>query len=304
MRPLLLLAISSAVGAGAWLAPSPSQIPPALRGHCDALYAAKTLQVKVTVQAIPGATEEVAVVLAKDGKYSLDSPSRAVVSDGTNLIVWDKKANTYKKRPVGESVAADLGGEVSAWALLPFFEKDTAKLYSSGAKKGARKVAGVDTDEVAVVTPAGEQGTVYVSKSDGVAVGFQLTRGEKTFVVLFKDAKVNGEGVADSLFAFVPPAGATEAKTEEETAGWETVAPIFARSCMPCHGEQKQKGLDYRTYEAVMQGGSVVPGDPAASRVVRSLRGQIQPRMPQGRPPLPEATIKKVEAWIAAGAKP
>lgn len=291
------------MGAGAWLAPSPSQLPPALRGHCDALYAAKTLRVKVTVQAVPGATEEVAVVLAKNGKYSLDSASRTIVSDGTNLIVWDKKANTYTKRSVGESVAADLGGEVSTWAFLPFFEKDTAKLYSSGVKKGARKVAGVDTDEVAVVTPTGDQGTVYVAKSDGVAMGFQLTRGEKSFVVLFKDTKVNGEGIEDSTFTFTPPAGATEAKPEEEAAGWATVAPIFARSCMPCHGEQRADGLDLRTYSAAMGSGTVVSGDPAGSRLVKSLRGSILPRMPQGRPPLPEATIKIVEKWIEAGAK-
>ncbi|RYG34373.1 DUF1553 domain-containing protein, partial [bacterium] len=48
---------------------------------------------------------------------------------------------------------------------------------------------------------------------------------------------------------------------------------------------------------------SVVPGDPAASELVRRLKGLgDKPAMPMGFPPLSKADIAKVERWIAEGA--
>jgi len=306
MRTVVLLTVFSTVAASAWLAPPAWQLPNSLKGYCDTLAAAKAVQVHVTVQEVPGATEELSVVLAREGKYFVDSPSHLTVSDGKTVTFLDKKANTYTQRPVGDTVLADLNSEVSTWVLMPFFEKESAKLFSSGTKKGSRKVAGTESDEVAVVTPEGDQGSIYIAKGSGIATGFQLTREGKSYVVLLKEAKLDGEDVADSQFAFVAPEGATkEAEATEEMGapGWATVSPIFKKSCMPCHGEQKADGIDLRTYSSTMASKTVVPGNAASSRLVKSLRGQIQPRMPQGRPPLPEATIKVVEKWISAGAK-
>lgn len=303
MKTVYLLATGSMVAAGGLLAPQAGQVPPALKGYCDNLAAAKTFRATVTVQEVPGATEELSAVFARDGKFSLDGPARLVVSDGKTLSVLDKKANSYMQRPVGETVRDDLVGEVGAWGLLPFFEKDLSKLFSSASKKGARKVAGVDCDEVTFTAAQGETGTFYVGKASGLAVGYQLVRSEKTYIVLLKDAKLDGEPVEDSVFAFVAPEGSKMVKAEEAQAGWATVSPIFTRSCMPCHAENRAGGIDLRTYESTVRSGSVVPGDAAASRLVKSLRGTIQPRMPQGRPPLPEPTIRTVETWINAGAK-
>jgi hypothetical protein len=48
----------------------------------------------------------------------------------------------------------------------------------------------------------------------------------------------------------------------------------------------------------------VVPGNPAASELMRRIRGQARPRMPFDGPPyLEEAQIALVEQWIAQGAR-
>ena len=145
--------------------------------------------------------------------------------------------------------------------------------------------------------------SIYIAKATGIATGFQLTREGKSYVVLFKEAKLDESGVDEAAFAFKAPDGATMAEAVEMAPGWASVSPIFAKSCMPCHGEQKADGIDLRTYNAAMGSMTIVPGNAAGSTLVKSLRGTTKPRMPQGRPPLPEATIQKVEKWIKAGAK-
>jgi len=77
---------------------------------------------------------------------------------------------------------------------------------------------------------------------------------------------------------------------------------------MPCHGENGKDGIDVRSYDSIMKGGShgpiVVAGDAAGSQIVHALRGQNGVKqMPFNQSPLPEEDIKKVEDWINAGAK-
>lgn len=46
----------------------------------------------------------------------------------------------------------------------------------------------------------------------------------------------------------------------------------------------------------------VEPGSSDESILVLILRGTVQPRMPQGAPPLPDATIDSIALWIDEGA--
>ncbi len=78
-----------------------------------------------------------------------------------------------------------------------------------------------------------------------------------------------------------------------------------------CHvnaGPSPGNGLrldSYATLDAGSVNGDVVnPGDGANSRIIRALRGTLPAvdRMPQGRPPLPDTTIVKIENWIDQGA--
>ncbi|HWB10207.1 MAG TPA: PSD1 and planctomycete cytochrome C domain-containing protein [Pirellulales bacterium] len=86
------------------------------------------------------------------------------------------------------------------------------------------------------------------------------------------------------------------------------IRPILAKHCYECHGPDKQKsGLRLDTVAATKEGGysgaAVVPGKSGESLLLTALTGTGDvPRMPEGRPPLSEAEIELVKAWIDQGA--
>src|SRR5206468_2098967 len=81
--------------------------------------------------------------------------------------------------------------------------------------------------------------------------------------------------------------------------------PILARNCFGCHGDGKTSGLDARSRDGLLRGGSrgpaLVPGRPDASRLYRYIAGLEKPAMPPGGP-LSPADVATIEAWIEAGA--
>lgn len=89
--------------------------------------------------------------------------------------------------------------------------------------------------------------------------------------------------------------------------GYADVAAIFAQHCGGCHGGPAAP-LDLRldSYAGVMAGSSngpvVVSGKPDASELMRRLRGSSQPRMPFGKPPLPQGELRLIVGWIERGA--
>ena len=101
-------------------------------------------------------------------------------------------------------------------------------------------------------------------------------------------------------------AGPSSGSSSSGTTGFASVQPVFQR-CVGCHGENGKDGIDMRTYASVMKGGEDGPivqaGDSASSLMVKALKGEGVTRMPKNQPALPDEEIKKVEAWIQAGAK-
>lgn len=92
--------------------------------------------------------------------------------------------------------------------------------------------------------------------------------------------------------------------TAAEPSYTEHIKPLFAKYCVECHGiEAREAGLDLRTRESLLQGGdsgaAIVPGKPAASLLLKQLKGEIMP--PEGVMPT-AAEIDTVRRWIAAGA--
>jgi mono/diheme cytochrome c family protein len=88
------------------------------------------------------------------------------------------------------------------------------------------------------------------------------------------------------------------------------VQPIFAASCLQCHGDEKQKGglrLDRR--DDVLKGGdaygpSIIPGDSGASPLIRIVAGLDEDMMmPQKGDSLTAEQIGVLRAWIDQGAK-
>jgi hypothetical protein len=87
----------------------------------------------------------------------------------------------------------------------------------------------------------------------------------------------------------------------------QEIQPIFQARCTRCHGADLQRNslrLDSRTgaLRGGLSGAVIVPGKSDASLMIQRLLGRITPRMPFEGPPLPEAEIARIRAWIDAGA--
>jgi WD40 repeat protein/mono/diheme cytochrome c family protein len=86
------------------------------------------------------------------------------------------------------------------------------------------------------------------------------------------------------------------------------IRPIMQRACQGCHQPAMKSGaLDVTRYESFAAGGNKGPafkaGAPQESVVLAYLKGERQPRMPFGAPPLPDDQIELFRRWIAGGAK-
>ena len=82
---------------------------------------------------------------------------------------------------------------------------------------------------------------------------------------------------------------------------------ILRERCAGCHGVAGMQGkLDLRTRESLMRGGVrgavIVPGDPAASLLIRAVEGRGLPPMPPTGA-LAANEILQLREWIAAGAQ-
>ncbi len=87
------------------------------------------------------------------------------------------------------------------------------------------------------------------------------------------------------------------------------IEPIFREHCYECHGEKKARGkLRLHIRDLALKGGStgplLVPGNSGESYLVHRLLGHGgEDQMPLEKPPLEEAQIAIVRAWIDQGAE-
>jgi mono/diheme cytochrome c family protein len=92
-----------------------------------------------------------------------------------------------------------------------------------------------------------------------------------------------------------------------QTVTYEVLAPTLAGKCIMCHsGTNAAAGLSLDSYDALLKGSAKGPvvkaGDPAASELIRRLKGSSQPRMPMTGPPfLSDNEITLFENWITNG---
>lgn len=105
------------------------------------------------------------------------------------------------------------------------------------------------------------------------------------------------------LFVF-----ASHVRSQDSVAvTYADVVPILDERCVMCHsGDAAPAGLRLDSFESVLQGGLKGPvlkaGDPAASELIRRIKGVTQPRMPMTGPPyLSGREIAMFERWVATG---
>ena len=81
---------------------------------------------------------------------------------------------------------------------------------------------------------------------------------------------------------------------------------IFEGSCLICHGpDGAYRETLLMEHDALIGGGTVVPGNPNASELYKRLLGTTEnggAQMPLGQPPLPPQSIDTIRRWILAGA--
>ncbi|MBO0862442.1 MAG: PSD1 domain-containing protein [Chloracidobacterium sp.] len=94
-------------------------------------------------------------------------------------------------------------------------------------------------------------------------------------------------------------------KQEDERSLARLAVTILQTRCGVCHGKDKTSGLDLRTREGLLKGGSrgaaVKPGDADESLLYRLVAGEEKPRMPMGEE-LSEYQIGLLKQWIDKGA--
>ncbi len=85
--------------------------------------------------------------------------------------------------------------------------------------------------------------------------------------------------------------------------------PIIEKRCLDCHdGPEGDGAYDVTTVATMSKAGEkggpgIVPGQPDESSIVKYIRGELKPRMPKKKPPMPEEELHLIRLWIAAGAK-
>lgn len=101
-----------------------------------------------------------------------------------------------------------------------------------------------------------------------------------------------------------------ESPTPERLSFQREIAPILVKHCLACHDDQKsENGLNLSTLAKLKQGGSgtgseiLVPGKPEESALIEVIRADAEPRMPYKQPPLSTESIRRLERWVAEGAK-
>ena len=95
----------------------------------------------------------------------------------------------------------------------------------------------------------------------------------------------------------------SQAASAQQQIALDTYA-IFQQSCLICHGpDGAYKESLLMEHNALIEKGSVVPGNPDASELYKRLiTTETAKRMPLGQPQLPDPSINTIRNWILAGA--
>ena len=107
--------------------------------------------------------------------------------------------------------------------------------------------------------------------------------------------------------AIAVPADHAERMTKGLEAFDRDVRALLVDNCLNCHGGDKTKGdFSLADRDALLKGGadgpSVIPFDAQKSRLLKMLRHEEEPFMPEKKPRLSDEAIAKIEVWLEQGA--
>jgi len=213
-------------------------------------------------------------------------------------------------------VAASAFAATGFDAVAPIFAERCAMCHS-----GAAAPLGLRLDTLENVVKGSQRGAVVKAGDTAGSELLRRIRGESLprmpltgppYLAAEEIALIEkwvAEGLAAGQGAASAPAPVRPKPGEAVT--YRHVAPILLQRCAKCHAPNGIRGAPpegYRldTWEATVARADrlrVVPGNTAASELVRRIRGQALPRMPFDGPPyLAEEDIRLIEQWIVQGA--
>ncbi len=86
----------------------------------------------------------------------------------------------------------------------------------------------------------------------------------------------------------------------------ERAKVVLEENCVSCHGPAQMSGLDLRTREAMLKGGSrgpaLIPGEADASPLYLAAAHQQEPKMPPQGDPLSAEDLAVLRKWVDRGA--
>ncbi len=99
---------------------------------------------------------------------------------------------------------------------------------------------------------------------------------------------------------------ASLASAQEKVTFQDHLMPLIEANCAKCHNSDKKKGdLDLTSYSATLAGGAsgkvVVPGDPDASKLYKTITHAEDPSMPPNRGKMADKELALFKKWIAGG---
>jgi len=279
---------------------------PAVAKHVEALQKAQSLEATITVTLVGGSTREDTLSLSKPNKLRWENASTLVVGDGTTLWTYDKAKKAYTKTASSPEAIGKVLSPEAVFAYSAFFNEKFGELVKSATKGNARKARGADVVDYAVTLVDGRTMTVSFNQANGVAWGSKYVAKGTTAdtIALVKEFKVGEGSLADSLFAWTPPADAKDAAeapaADPNAVKYADIKSILDSNCLSCHGGRGAKaGVDVSSYEALTSGRSVVPGNANGSRLVRAIKSGRMP--PKG--PLAAGDQDKIAQWVDGGAQ-
>lgn len=85
------------------------------------------------------------------------------------------------------------------------------------------------------------------------------------------------------------------------------VRGLLVTHCLKCHGGEKTESeFDLSTREGLLKGGergaAVAAGKPGESPLLKLIRHEVEPAMPEDGERLPDVAIEQITKWIASGA--
>ena len=217
--------------------------------------------------------------------------------------------------------SATRAADVTYADIAPLLQQRCSMCHSGAAAPRGLRLDSLDaikagSERGAVVTPGDPQNSELIRRLNGTSV----PRMPMTGPPFLADAEIElfEQWIAAGIPAGTPLADQpVDVAVVEETAAASTVtfdkvAAIFATRCAKCHTDNglmgdPPEGYRLTSYESIVSARDrvrVIPGNAAASELMRRIRGQARPRMPFDGPPyLSDVEIAVIEQWIVDGAR-